>query len=71
MMRNVNKEGKDITAQETWGCSELLKAGFSNVDYFNVLDAETLLPNTDINRPRRVLAAAKLGRARLIDNVKV
>lgn len=64
------KEGDDITAQETWGRKELLYAGFSSVDYFNVLDAETLLPNTDPSRPKRVLAAAKLGKARLIDNVE-
>ncbi len=64
------KKGNDVTAQEIWGREKLLHAGFSSVDYFSVLDAETLLPNTDPRRPRRVLAAAKLGKARLIDNVK-
>ncbi len=63
------RQGADITALETWGQQELLKAGFSYVDYFSVLDAETLLPRIDSNRDMRVLAAAKLGRTRLIDNV--
>ena len=63
------RQGANITAQETWGHQELLKAGFSHVDYFSVLDAETLLPSIDSSGDMRVLAAAKLGRTRLIDNV--
>ena len=62
--------GNDVATQETWGRERLLNAGFSSVDYFSVLDAETLLPSLDTSRLRRVLAAAKLGRARLIDNVQ-
>jgi pantoate--beta-alanine ligase len=63
--------GNDVAAQEAWGRERLLNAGFSSVDYFSVLDAETLLPSLDATRVRRVLAAANLGRARLIDNVQV
>ena len=65
------RQGDNVTKQETWGRQELLDAGFSDVDYFSVLDAETLQPSTDSSRIRRVLAAAKLGRTRLIDNVHV
>ena len=65
------RKGDDVTKQEIWGRQELLDAGFSDVDYFSVLDAETLQPSTDSSRIRRVLAAAKLGRTRLIDNVHV
>lgn len=65
------KQGANITEQENWGCHELLNAGFSVVDYFCVLDAETLQPRVEIKRDMRVLAAAKLGRTRLIDNVQV
>jgi pantoate--beta-alanine ligase len=65
------RAGNDISAQEIWGQEELLNAGFSSVDYFSVLDAETLQPGLDTSRVRRVLAAAKLGRTRLIDNVQV
>jgi pantoate--beta-alanine ligase len=46
-------------------------AGFRKVDYVAVRDAETLEPVADATRPARVLAAAWLGRARLIDNVPV
>jgi pantoate--beta-alanine ligase len=49
----------------------LERAGFGRVDYVTVRDAETLEPPLDAARPRRVLAAAFLGRARLIDNVPV
>ena len=64
------REGNEIVAQEDWGRKELLNAGFSSVDYFSILDAETLLPSINASRPKRVLAAAKLGKTRLIDNVE-
>ena len=64
------KEGNEVAAQEDWGRKKLLNAGFSSVDYFSILDAETLLPCIDASRVKRVLAAAKLGRTRLIDNVQ-
>lgn len=63
--------GEPLAAMESWGCQQLLAAGFSAVDYLSVHDAETLAPHTDPARPGRVLAAAQLGRARLIDNVAV
>lgn len=55
------------TAQEN-----LLAAGFASVDYIAVCDAETLQPVDKLaDKPLRVLAAARLGAARLIDNVAV
>jgi len=50
---------------------ELLAAGFSTVDYVDCVDGETLMPLTQIKagRSARILAAAHIGRARLIDNV--
>lgn len=48
----------------------LLAAGFTKVDYIEVRDAETLSPYVP-GRPGRVLAAAWLGKTRLIDNVAV
>lgn len=51
---------------------EILAAGFSKVDYVEVRDAATLaLPKDAHAAPLRVLAAAWLGRTRLIDNVPV
>jgi pantoate--beta-alanine ligase len=47
----------------------LLKAGFASIDYLALVDAETLAPLAKLDRPGRVLAAAKLGAVRLIDNV--
>lgn len=47
----------------------LLKSGFSRVDYFELCDAETLEALTALDRPARLLAAAWLGKTRLIDNV--
>jgi pantoate--beta-alanine ligase len=50
----------------------LLEAGFSGVDYIELRDAESLAPLAAVgNRPARLLAAAHLGRVRLIDNVPV
>mgnify|MGYP006421266651 CR=1 FL=1 len=63
--------GGDISQLENWGREQVLAAGFSSVDYFSVLDGETLEPFAASSRPGRVLVAAKLGRARLIDNVPV
>ncbi|OEJ69242.1 pantoate--beta-alanine ligase [Magnetovibrio blakemorei] len=50
---------------------ELAARGFGPVDYVAIVDATTLQPveHFDTHRPTRVLAAAKLGRARLIDNI--
>lgn len=48
-------------------------AGFDPVDYVAVVDAKNLKPLElfSPDTPARVLAAAKLGRARLIDNIAV
>jgi pantoate--beta-alanine ligase len=46
-------------------------AGFDSVDYVVLGDAETLAPITALQRPARLLAAAKIGRTRLIDNMPV
>lgn len=50
----------------------LLAGGFASVDYAELRDAETLalLEERPI-RPARLLAAARIGRARLIDNIPV
>ncbi|HKR18754.1 MAG TPA: pantoate--beta-alanine ligase [Stellaceae bacterium] len=57
----------DVAAPDR-GIEALLAGGFAKVDYLAVRDAETLEPLRP-SRPGRVLAAAWLGRTRLIDNV--
>ncbi|WP_425091755.1 pantoate--beta-alanine ligase [Tropicimonas sp. S265A] len=50
----------------------LIEAGFSSVDYLECRDAQTLAAQERPNPgTARVFAAAKLGKARLIDNVAV
>ena len=54
---------------------EILGAGFASVDYVSLADAETLAPLDALDalggRAARLLAAAWLGKARLIDNLAV
>ncbi len=67
---NVGR-GADALEQGEWGRQQLDRSGFEKVDYLTVRDSETLEEVTGASRPARVLAAAWLGRARLIDNVAV
>jgi pantoate--beta-alanine ligase len=65
--------GGDVDAACDDACARLLAAGFGSVDYVSCVEEEALAPVTvfDAVRPARVLAAARLGRTRLIDNVPV
>jgi pantoate--beta-alanine ligase len=65
------RHGDPVATTEQFGKSDLLEAGFNSVDYVAVRDAETLAPIVDLSRPARVLAAAKIGGTRLIDNMAV
>jgi pantoate--beta-alanine ligase len=50
----------------------LIETGFSQVDYVALADAETLAPLDRVAAaPARLLAAARIGRTRLIDNLAV
>jgi pantoate--beta-alanine ligase len=49
----------------------LEEAGFETIDYVALCDSETLEPVTRLDRPARILAAARIGRTRLIDNLLV
>ncbi len=54
------------------GKRQLLEAGFEDLDYFEVRDAETLEAlNGALDRPARLFFAAMLGKTRLIDNVAI
>jgi len=49
----------------------ILNSGFKSVDYVEARYADTLNSYENRNKPGRVLAAAHLGKARLIDNVPI
>lgn len=49
--------------------ASLEAAGFTKVDYVEIRDAQTLSPPISPRKPLRVLAAAWLGKTRLIDNI--
>jgi pantoate--beta-alanine ligase len=53
-----------------WGMDELRAAGMQP-DYFELRDAQTLLEPIPATRELVILAAARLGKARLIDNLRV
>jgi len=63
--------GKPTAPLAEAAAAELLAAGFSKVDYIDVRDSSTLDALDTVRPGARVLAAAWLGRARLIDNLAV
>jgi pantoate--beta-alanine ligase len=65
------RSSHEIAQAEAEGNAALLTAGFDRVDYCAVRDAETLRPIREFRAPSRVLAAAWLGKTRLIDNIAV
>jgi len=63
--------GSPITGVEDDVRRNLLRSGFGSVDYAEVRNANTLESISALGRPARVLAAAKVGNTRLIDNMAV
>jgi pantoate--beta-alanine ligase len=61
----------DLRAAETQAIEALWAAGFTHVDYVAIRDAESLDHITALERPARILAAVKIGKTRLIDNMAV
>jgi pantoate--beta-alanine ligase len=65
------REPEAVAREIERGRAELTNTGFA-VEYLEIRDAETLTPvTTVVAAPARALAAVKLGRTRLIDNVAV
>jgi pantoate--beta-alanine ligase len=66
-------KGADIPAGVANAKRKLLAAGFAALDYVEVRDAETLQPveRAADDTKLRVIAAVRLGKTRLIDNVRV
>ena len=71
----VDRLGKGVAVErvEATGLAALERAGFSRVDYFEVRDPGSLahLGPGPLEGPARILAAAVLGKTRLIDNMAV
>jgi len=66
--RAIEAGSREFAALEQAGLAGLRQAGF-RPDYFAILDAATLGPPAD-SKDLVVLTAARIGRARLIDNVR-
>jgi pantoate--beta-alanine ligase len=65
------RRGGDVALALATAKDRLTKAGFDPIDYVELCDAETLEPVTSLEKSARLLAAARLGRTRLIDNLAV
>lgn len=65
------RSAEAISSAESAGKAALLEAGFNSVDYVAIRDAETLSVVESLSGPARILAAAKIGATRLIDNFAV
>ncbi|HEX4636826.1 MAG TPA: pantoate--beta-alanine ligase [Rhizomicrobium sp.] len=63
------RAGGDLRAAEASAIEALWAAGFSHVDYVAIRDAETLDHIATLERAARILAAVKVGKTRLIDNM--
>jgi pantoate--beta-alanine ligase len=66
----IESGDRNLPALADWGRAQLQGAGMAP-DYFEIRDAATLLPPTASTRQLVVLTAARLGKARLIDNLRV
>ena len=65
-------KGEPVAGALAAAVARLAEAGFDPIDYVSLRDAETLAPIETLGeRPARLLAAARMGGARLIDNLPV
>lgn len=68
---NAIMKGGDIDSILKEAQAKLLVSGFHKIDYFELRNAETLENMSIFKKPARLLAAAHIGRTRLIDNIAV
>jgi pantoate--beta-alanine ligase len=66
----IDQGERDYAAIMAWGAQEL-RAASMQPDYFEIRDAATLLAPVAGTRELVILVAARLGKARLIDNLRV
>jgi pantoate--beta-alanine ligase len=65
------RAGEDVETVLAGAREKLRAAGFDPVGYVELRDSETLATVETMRRPARILAAAHLGRTRLIDNLPI
>ena len=65
------RDGAPVAEALSSARAALSTAGFDRIDYVELRDAETLEPLDRLDRSGRLLAAAVIGRTRLIDNFPV
>jgi len=65
----IESGDRDLAGIATWGASQLESGGLTP-DYFEIRDAMSLQPPVDSTRDLVILTAARLGKARLIDNLR-
>ncbi len=69
--RATIERGGEVDAALAAAVARLAEAGFDPIDYVALVDAASLEPIEALDGPARLIAAAKLGRTRLIDNLAV
>ncbi len=67
------RDGADIDIATADATQKIINAGFNNIDYLECRESESLkrVDQFDPKHPCRVFVAAKIGSARLIDNMAV
>lgn len=63
--------GGEVGAALAKAEADIVAGGFDSVDYVALTDAESLERLSEFRRPARLLAAARMGKTRLIDNFPV
>ena len=64
-------DGDEPRAVLARACQSIEDAGFSRIDYFALVDSDTLQPADRVAPNQRLIAAAVIGTTRLIDNLAV
>ncbi|WP_170755186.1 pantoate--beta-alanine ligase [Ruegeria lacuscaerulensis] len=70
-LANALRDGAEFDALAAQAQTDLLAAGFTQVEYIQLRCAETLEPLTHADRPARLFVAAWADGVRLIDNIPV
>jgi len=63
--------GADVTETLARAEATIVRGGFDSVDYVALADADSLERLSAFRKPARLLAAARIGKTRLIDNLSV